>query len=176
MSIVFLRKNIGRINTALLDGLITTEEAAQICEYSNSKSFLAAYRQVTGKTLTRARVENYLDGAKVRMSKVLEKSDSGNSDIVGFFELTGHAWEVLAKAIRQKRPDIVLDSMKFRGIIYANDFCRVVVTGEALAEVNITPVLGFTAGCDLRTIAGYVMLPGAESFTNQELSALMRGK
>lgn len=176
MSIVFLRKNIDRINRALFAGLITTEEAALICEYSNSKSFLAAYRQVTGKSLTKAITDNYLVGVDIRLTAATEKPGNDNTEIIAYFELTGHAWEVLAKAIRTHRPDLPLTNLRFRGITYANDFCRVVVTGEEISDARIVPVLGFTTGCDLRTVAGYIPLSGAESFTCKELSALMRGK
>lgn len=178
MSIVFLRKNIERLNRALFSGAITTEEAARICEYANSKSFLAAYRQVAGKPLSKAILDEYLSGMNERLTTAIDEQKGGpseNTEIVGYFALTGSAWDLLANSIRQQNPNLVLDKLKFHGIIYANNYCRVVVTGPTLAVKGVVPVLGFTAGCDLRTVSGYMSLTLSD-LSNLELSALMRGK
>lgn len=179
MSIVYLRKNIDRLNRVLFSGAITTEEAALICEYTNAKSFLAAYKTVAGKSLSKAMADDYLEGMHQRLEEASQKPQralENDTQIVAYFELTGAAWQLLANSIHSQNPNIVLDGMRFRGIQFANDWCRVVVTGPTLGRNGIVPVLGFNPGTDLRTYEGYIGLTNADALTTQELSALMRGE
>lgn len=177
MSIEFLRENFQRINDALIGQLITTKEAATICGYSTAKSFLRGYKSIAGTTLTKAHVKNYTDGLDKRLEEVSQEAKAlrNNAIIIGYFELTGKAWELLANSIHNQNPRIDLKDLRFRGIQFENGWCRVVVTGPAITISGVTPVLGFDPGCDMRTYEGYIALPGPGQFTGQELSALMRG-
>lgn len=178
MSIVFLRKNIERITRGLISGAITTDEAALICEYRSTKTFLSAYKSVVGKSLSKVMLDDYLTGMGERLTAATQPPHpalDNNTPIVAYFELTGDAWKLLANSIHSQNPNIVLDGLRFRGIQFANDWCRVAVTGPSLGVSGITPVLGFNPGTDLRTYEGYRSLDGAGALTTQELSAMMRG-